>query len=184
MSEAKKHKILTAAQSVFVRYGYKRVNMNDIAEAAGVSRAALYVLFENKEEIFVGVYRQWLDETLVLVKKEIERSGTRERKLLHAFEIWAVRPFEMIMTSPEAKELAECSFDFAQDALRQGYQKFEAMIAPVLAPPAKKRPAKAHMTPERTAHVLSSAVRGFKQAATSPDELRRLIKELLWLSLA
>ena len=45
MSEAKKSKILTAARSVFLRYGYRRVNMNDIAEAAGLSRPALYILF-------------------------------------------------------------------------------------------------------------------------------------------
>src|SRR5271156_1332687 len=114
MNESKKSKILTAAQSVFLRYGYRRVNMNDIAEAAGVSRPALYVLFKNKEEIFVGVFLQWVDETIVLIKKELEKSGTPEQKLMQAFEIWTVRPFEMLMASPEAKELVECSFAFAQ----------------------------------------------------------------------
>ena len=56
MSESKKSKILTAARAVFLRYGYKRISMNDIAEAAGVSRPALYLLFKNKEEIFIGVF--------------------------------------------------------------------------------------------------------------------------------
>jgi hypothetical protein len=38
------------------------------------------------------------------------------------------------------------------------------------------------MAPEKTAHVLASAVRGFKQTATTPADLRQLIRELLMLS--
>jgi AcrR family transcriptional regulator len=45
MSDDKRTRILAAARSVFLRYGFKRVNMNDIADAAGVSRPALYLLF-------------------------------------------------------------------------------------------------------------------------------------------
>ena len=64
----------------------------------------------------------------------MEALATRHEKIKYAFEIWTVRPFEMMAMSPEAKELVECSFDFAQAALKQGYQQFEATIAPVLAP--------------------------------------------------
>ncbi len=67
MSDDKKNRILAAARSVFLSYGFKRVNMNDIAEAAGVSRPALYVLFKNKEEIFIAAYLRWVDETIAQV---------------------------------------------------------------------------------------------------------------------
>ena len=87
------------------------------------------------------------------------------------------------MKSAEARELVECGFDFAQASLRDGYEKFEATIVPVLAQLAERRPARAHMEPERIAHILGSAVRGFKQTATTPDELRLLIADLLTLSL-
>ena len=74
----------------------------------------------------------------------------------------------------------ECSFDFAQDAFRQGYSEFEATLVPVVASLADRRGVK--LAPKKIAHLLASAVRGFKQAATTPDELRKLIKELLTLS--
>ncbi len=183
MSEVKKNKILTAARSVFLRYGFRRVTMNDIAEAAGVSRPALYLLFKSKEEIFIGVYMQFVDETLAEIDRAIAAATTSQKKLERAFEIWAVRPFEVMMNSPEAKELMECSLGFAQDALSQGYLKFELMIVPVLATLTKSSSANAAIAPERIAHVLASAVRGFKQTAATPTELRRLIKELLTLSL-
>ena len=182
MNEFKKSKILTAARSAFLRYGYRRVSMNDIAEAGGVSRAALYLRFKNKEEIFVGMFMQWVDETVADIEREIAAVATPEKKIEYAFEIWAVRPFEMTMTSTEARELVECSFDFAQTSLRQGYKKFEATIAPVLASLAENHPAKTNLAPEEIAHILASAVRGFKQTATTPDELRQLIRELLILT--
>lgn len=175
--------VLGAARDVFLRYGYRRVSMHDIGEAAGVSRPALYVVFKNKEEIFNGVIRQWVDETMTDIEHGMAALATPEEKLEHAFEIWTVAPFEMTLGSPEAKELIECSFEFAQDSLRQGYEKFEATIVPVLASFAGKPPANGHMRPETIAHVLASAVRGFKQTATTKAELRLLIKELLALAL-
>jgi AcrR family transcriptional regulator len=184
MKETRKSEILTAARAVFLRYGYKRVNMNDIAEAANVSRPALYILFRNKEEIFVSVYMQWVDETLADMQKVVATTAGPEKKIERAFECWAVRPFEIMMESAEAKELMECTFTFAQPALSQGYKKFEAAIAPILITFAEKRSAKVSMTPETIAHVLASAVRGFKQSATTPAELRQLIKDLLVLVLA
>jgi AcrR family transcriptional regulator len=179
MKDSKKAKLLTVARSVFLRYGYRRVSMSDIAEAAGISRAALYLVFKNKEAIFAGVFLQWVDETLVEIHGAMASATSPERKLQSAFEVWAVRPFEMVKTSPEAKDLIECSFEFAQPSLRKGYKQFEAAIAPVLASFSEDRPASAHLAPERIAHVLASAVRGFKQTATTAAELRELIKELL-----
>jgi AcrR family transcriptional regulator len=182
MGDDKKAKILTAAQAVFLRYGFKRVTMNDIAEGAGISRAALYLLFKNKEDIFAGVFAQWVDDTVTSIGTEMDKVSTPAAKIECAFEIWAVQPFEMVMNSPEAKELVECSFDFAEDSLKKGYAKFEAAITPVVASLAGRRGDGVRMEPDRIAHVLASAVRGFKQSAATPDELRSLIKALLVLS--
>ena len=182
MNNLKKTKILTAARSVFLRYGFRRVTMQDIAEAADVSRPALYILFKSKEEIFIGVYHQWVDETLAEIESEMATTTTPHKKIERAFEIWAVRPFEIMINSPEAKELVECSLGFAQASLSQGYIKFESIIVPVLATLTQGHPVKTPLKSERIAHILASAVRGFKQTATSPDELRQLIKDLLMLS--
>ena len=52
MGQEKDDQIIEAATSVFLRYGFRRTTMGDIAEAAGVSRPALYLRFCNKEHIF------------------------------------------------------------------------------------------------------------------------------------
>lgn len=183
VKDAKKRKYLDAARSAFLRYGYKRANMNDIAQAAGISRAALYLVFKNKEEIFVGVLERWADEIIADVEKAIATSATAKEKLEQAFEIWAVRPYEIMCSSPEAKELLECNFEFAQASLREAYRKFEATIAPLIATSAPRRNGGGYLSPARTAHILVSAVHGLKHTANTSIELRQLIEELLFLTL-
>lgn len=182
MSDEKKNRILTAARSVFLRYGFKRVNMADLAEAAGVSRPALYILFRNKEEIFAGVYLQWVDETIAQLNAEIAPLATPLEQLERAFEVWTIRPFEMTMASSEVGELLECSFGFALPSQRDGYAKFEAAIVPIIAALAQSDPARVRIAPERAAHILAGAARGLKQAVATPGELRDLVKDLLVLA--
>jgi len=128
------------------------------------------------------VFMQWVDETIASVKNEMGKLGSPEQRLMCAFEIWAVHPFELMTSSPEVKELIECNLDFAQESLKRGYALFEAAIVPAAASLAERHPAGAHIAPAQIAHVLASAVRGFKQTAATPAELRQLIEKLLVLS--
>lgn len=50
-AEAACDRILTAAGELFAEYGVEAVGMNDIARAAGCSRATLYRYFENREAL-------------------------------------------------------------------------------------------------------------------------------------
>jgi AcrR family transcriptional regulator len=182
MTDDKKSRILAAARSVFLSYGFKRVNMNDIAEAAGVSRPALYVLFKNKEEIFIAAYQRWVDETIAQVEAAMAKTASPKDKMARAFEIWAVGPFELTTASPAAQELVDCNFAFAQAAREHGDATFEATITPVVASLSETLPGASRIAPGRIAHVLVSAVRGFKQASATPDDMRKLIEQLLLLS--
>jgi len=183
MDITKRDKILTAARDIFIRYGYKRVTMNDIAKAAGISRPALYLVFENKEEIFKSVYEHWVRETLIEIESKIAHLTRPGEKLRAAFELWTVQPFEIMRSSSEVAELLECTFGFAQDSVNQGYRSFEKILLPVLKSHPKFQGAKTKVSAEKTAHILSGAVRGFKIVAKDVAEIRSLIKELLMLIL-
>ena len=47
--------VVQAAIGVFLRYGYARTTMADIAQAAGLSRPTLYLEFPDKDAIFHAV---------------------------------------------------------------------------------------------------------------------------------
>ncbi|WP_080802758.1 TetR/AcrR family transcriptional regulator [Arabiibacter massiliensis] len=77
---AHREHIAQAAQELFARRGIAATTMDDIANAAGYSKATLYVYFKNKEEIvsvLVLESMRRLDDSLsdALAKRE----GTKER---------------------------------------------------------------------------------------------------------
>ena len=49
--EASCEAILDAAEDLLARYGYKRMTMDDLAQAVGLSKGALYLRFKSKEEV-------------------------------------------------------------------------------------------------------------------------------------
>jgi AcrR family transcriptional regulator len=183
MDLKKRDAVLFAARTTFLRYGYKRVTMKDLAEAAGISRPALYLAFSSKEDIFNGVYEHWLKETLAEIESKIAPLKTADEKLRAAFELWTVRPFEMMLASKEVAELVECTFGFAQDSVKQGYRSFEKLLVPILKSHIMFQNSKMKISAEKTAHVLSSSVRGFKSSAKDAAGLRSMIKDLLILVL-
>ena len=47
--------LLSAAEQIFARVGYEKAQVEEIAEAAGFSKGALYAHFKSKEELFLGL---------------------------------------------------------------------------------------------------------------------------------
>lgn len=71
---------MRAAIVCFVRFGYRRASMDAIAQAADVSRPALYQYYRNKEEIFRAAVRWGLDDLARRARIEAEKpGGTAER---------------------------------------------------------------------------------------------------------
>ncbi len=52
---ATRHQLLDAAERVFAQKGVSRTSLHDIAQAAGVSRGAIYWHFKNKADLFTAM---------------------------------------------------------------------------------------------------------------------------------
>lgn len=76
----RKHQLLTEALSVFSRDGYHGTSMNDVAEAAGVTKPVLYQHFGSKQELYLelldDVGRQ-LNEAIVAAAATFEHPRDR-----------------------------------------------------------------------------------------------------------
>jgi AcrR family transcriptional regulator len=59
--------IFDAAAEVFARRGYDGARLEEIATAAGVSKALIYEHFDGKRELFTQIFRRGTDELLGLV---------------------------------------------------------------------------------------------------------------------
>src|ERR1700677_3625592 len=132
MESEKETRVLEATKRVFLRYGYRRVTMQDIADEAGISRPALYLIFPNKEEAFLAAIRDFTAASMEIIREGITQQPTVEAKLQLAFEVWTVKPFELMLESPDAKDLIECGHGFAKATFDEIFADFEAVIAAIL----------------------------------------------------
>ncbi|GMK47047.1 hypothetical protein PghCCS26_41760 [Paenibacillus glycanilyticus] len=179
MDDKKKLHILTVALDVFFKYGYKRVSMNEIAEAAGISRAGLYLYFKNKEEVFNATILHYGDLLIEEIEEGLSSRKTPEDKILYAFEVWSINNFDQSLDSPEVKEMTESSYTFAQEALHASYNKLEVVLISILESQSKSVSSLNSLSPKKLAHLLTSATRGFKIVAKNSSELREMIEDLL-----
>ena len=177
MAHEKTEHVLAAARDVFLRYGYRRVTMGDIAEAAQMSRPALYLVFPSKEQIFTEVVARSLAESLDEIRKGVTRFKKEEEKIAFAFEVWAVRSFDLMNASPDARDLLESSYEFATEVTTKAAADFEGLLAEVLEPLVRKQTA-LKLSPLQIAHILRTSVHGFKNASKNSADLRQLIQEM------
>jgi TetR/AcrR family acrAB operon transcriptional repressor len=54
-NEERENRILDAAADLFIHYGYDKTTVSDIAREAGVSKGAIYLHFESKDDLFEGL---------------------------------------------------------------------------------------------------------------------------------
>lgn len=82
---ARREQILEAAETCFVRNGFHRTTMADLARGAAMSQGNFYRYFASKEDIVLAMAERDRDRGAVLVA-EIERAGDRRALLTGILE--------------------------------------------------------------------------------------------------
>ncbi len=166
---SKEERILSAAREVFARYGYARTTMGDVAQTAGISRPALYLVFPGKEELFSAVLHQMNAEALRDIKAGLADCGSLEEKLNLALERWIARPYDVAYAYPDARDF----FSYAFPAMQEVAAEFQAFLADLLREPVCASGMKA--AAEDMAQALLFSAHGFKVVAADGTDLRRMI---------
>jgi AcrR family transcriptional regulator len=76
-----RHLLLSAAEQVFARVGYEKAQVEEIAEAAGFSKGALYAHFKSKEELFLALYETKTAISLAKLRHALDNTPTRDGKI-------------------------------------------------------------------------------------------------------
>lgn len=176
--EDKRQRILSAAKSVFLKYGYGRVTMHDLAHAAGMSRPALYLVFSRKEDIFRGVVREFAREISREVKQGLESIQSPLDKLKFVCEVWMVQPFDWISQSAEAKEIFESIDEFAHDEFAETLTAFERDLASVIELFPKGTLPKG-ISSWQAARLLAAAIGGVRRTCGKSAEFREKVHSLI-----
>jgi AcrR family transcriptional regulator len=102
-----REEVLAAADRLFVEQGFHATSVDQIAQAAGYTKGAVYSNFAAKEDLFFAVYEQRMDKALAELERTLgeaadpaawiesvmadtsSRRGRDDRWLSTFFEFWA-----------------------------------------------------------------------------------------------
>jgi AcrR family transcriptional regulator len=73
--------LLRAAEQLFARVGYEKAQVEEIAEAAGFSKGALYAHFKSKEELFLALFKEKTGGYQAKLRQALDNAPTREQKI-------------------------------------------------------------------------------------------------------
>lgn len=173
--EAKRVQILDAAIGCFARSGYEVTSMDDVAEAAKVSKGSLYDYFENKEDLFYAVFEHF-QQSLLKTGVEQTRKQTGARRQLLAFtdvcvgaliEHTSIYPVMLEVFAAAAKVHTRERFSAAMRTL---YATYRTQVARIIVQGQKQGEFQRKADPNAIAGILVGAIDGLMlQYWLAPD---------------
>src|SRR5690606_5659791 len=83
-SDERRARILDGALGCFLAYGFQRTTMDDIANAADISRPALYLQFKNKTGIYRALASAFMEHAIENAEAAFSGDGSLRDKLCGA----------------------------------------------------------------------------------------------------
>ncbi len=117
--DSKLQAILFAAFEAFARYGFRRTSMADIAEGADMSRAALYLHFKNKNDIFRSMIEVYYAQACADVTLALAPGGAIADQLAAGFHAQTGETFKTLLDSPHGAEFIDVKSN-ARDLVEAG----------------------------------------------------------------
>jgi AcrR family transcriptional regulator len=76
--------LLTQGRRMFGAYGLRKTSVEELAQAAGISKGAFYLFFGSKEELFFELLEQFEAEFKARLLEQIAQVGTPPRERMRA----------------------------------------------------------------------------------------------------
>lgn len=105
--EGRRSLILEAALDCFLKFGFGKTSLDDIAKAANISRPLIYLKFKNKDEIFKGAFEYLVADGFSEVEKVLKSDLSKREKLLSIYSELILKPWDKVMDKPMASEFYE-----------------------------------------------------------------------------
>lgn len=180
---ARREQILDVALEIFGRSGYHGASMNEIAEAAGVTKPVLYQHFDSKSELFSAL----LDEVGTRMRTAISKATADADDGKSQTRLGFLAYFRWVATDHDGFRLlfggaARHDAEFTEQVRRITSDAASA-IAPLIA---------VDLDPERR-RIISHALVGLAEGASrrlldkgtefDPDEIAATVSALAWAGL-
>jgi TetR/AcrR family transcriptional regulator of autoinduction and epiphytic fitness len=169
--DSKRSRILEAALDTFIRFGFRKTSMEEVARAAGLSRQGLYLHYATKEELFRASVRHLLESGLAAVAEELGGGGALEARLVGALDAWVGR--FVGMHGENMSDLYEATQQLVGSMLADHDEQFGAALTRAMRASGLAGAYKAvGIGPRQLAETLYATARGFKHSCATRAEFR------------
>ena len=155
-------KLLSAARSVFLRYGVSKTTMHDIAAEAGVARQTLYNAYPGKDAILRATLKATGQEGLDAVAAQWGAQTTLAEKLDTYFAMVPLAWYDLAQSCPAATDLVDGMHNIAKEELIAIGARWTTALTALL-----RQHAPEHPDPEAIADLIQSA--SFNAKVDAPD---------------
>ena len=180
---ARREQILDVAVQVFARQGYHGTSMNEVAEAAGVTKPVLYQHFDSKQDLYLALIDEVGRRRITTIAKAT--AGATSGKTMtevgfQAYFRWVADDHDafLLLFATQANRDAA-----ATAAIKAITSEAASAIAPLIAVEID------HEKQRTLAHGLVGLAEGVSRRLVErgddfdPDELGRLVANLAWAGL-
>lgn len=178
MSDERHDRIVAAALEVFGRYGYRRTSMDQIAQAARISRPAVYQHIGGKEAVFREVARRVADDVIAAASAAAARPGGVADRLAGALG-QKLDLYGPVLDAGFRAELFAEAGEVAADIIADSNERYTAVVEKILAESASALPRLgAAISPREVALVLIDTLPGLAQepdVAAARTRLHQLV---------
>ena len=108
-------RILDHAEELFLRDGFSRVGMDDVADRSGTGKATVYRHFGSKDELFDAVMERYFTRLSANVMTAVQREGSSVDKVKS-------------LVAQLAEELSHLGSGFWHDLKRYRYEKYRVAM--------------------------------------------------------
>lgn len=180
----RRHQLLDVAVRVFAASSFTRTSMNEIAEAAGVTKPVLYRHFPSKRALFLEVLADVGGRLRGAVAEATATAGSPRAQVERGFQAL----FRFVADEPEAFGLLLRSSRWSSDELAAEAQRFERdmaeLVSSLIDVPGLDRDHRRQLA-HGIVGMADAAARVWLRdgMAVPPDELAARMAELAWAGL-
>jgi AcrR family transcriptional regulator len=182
-ASARREQLLDVALQVFARQGYHGTSMNDVAEAAGVTKPVVYQHFDSKRDLYLALLAEVGDRLLTEISKAT--AGATDGK--HQTELGFRAYFRWVANDHDSFLLLFGSGARRDEEFNDAVRRVTGQVAEVIKPLITADIDAEH---QRTlAHALVGLAEGVSRRLVDngsefdPDVLARQVSDLAWAGL-
>jgi AcrR family transcriptional regulator len=177
---ARQAQVLETALTVFLRHGFRKTSMEDIAQAAGISRQGIYLHFKDKDAIFSAAIQKSLDDGVQAANRILDdESLALEDKLLKALDEWFGRHVGLL--HPEASDLKGQCERVLGDAVGKNRTAFKKKLEKVILAQSARKTKGADKRAATIADMLCTCGETWKHGFSSRQEFSKKMCDAIHL---